>query len=58
MQRLAALARLTEETNTAITTKTSFAPHFYPMLNDLMINLYEIMDPDSINVIQFDITSV
>ena len=35
MQRLAALARRIEETNTAITTNTSFAPRFYPMLNDL-----------------------
>lgn len=36
MQRLAALARRIEETNTAITTNTSFAPRFYPMLNDLL----------------------
>lgn len=35
MQRLAALARRIEETNTAITNNTSFAPRFYPMLNDL-----------------------
>jgi type I restriction-modification system DNA methylase subunit len=35
MQRLAAVARRIEETNTAIITNTSFATRLYPLLNNL-----------------------